>query len=63
VTVVRPQPVVADAATVAKAPVRKAIKALPVKAETPKGYQRDAFVPWIDADGDGQGTPGSTEGG
>ena len=39
-----------------KAPVRKAIKALPVKAETPKGYQRDAFVHWIDADSDGQDT-------
>jgi hypothetical protein len=36
--------------------VRAAVKQLPVKAETPKGYDRDKYQLWIDADGDCQDT-------
>jgi len=32
--------------------LRAAVKQLPVSAETPRGYDRDKFRHWIDADGD-----------
>ena len=39
-----------------KVRVVKAIRQLPVKAETPAGYDRAKFSHWIDANGDGQDT-------
>jgi hypothetical protein len=32
--------------------LRAAVKQLPVRAETPRGYDRDKYRHWIDADGD-----------
>lgn len=45
----------ADAARY-RAPLVKAIKALPTRAEKPRGYDRDEFEHWVDADSDGQDT-------
>lgn len=42
---------VASRAVVEK-PLRQAVRSLSVAAETPAGYDRDAFRHWIDADGD-----------
>lgn len=36
--------------------LRAAVRALPVAAETPDGYDRDLFRHWVDADGDCQDT-------
>ena len=36
--------------------LRAAVRALPQAAETPKGYDRDLFEHWVDADGDCQDT-------
>lgn len=36
--------------------LRAAVRALPVAAETPAGYDRDRFRLWVDADGDCQDT-------
>ena len=36
--------------------LRAAVRALPQAAETPRGYDRDLFEHWVDADGDCQDT-------
>lgn len=48
-------PAPANAATVSQ-PLRTMIANLPVATETRTGYDRDLFVHWIDADGDGCNT-------